>query len=460
MLSVSMCHNVFCRRLILGLVLSGLLVFTVRCDLNPTNENNPTEEQTLSTAEGIRALAVGMQEFYATDALNATIPRGVGITSREIAINNTFSNLVEMEAGGDNLSTSNANVEAYWSNNYRVVGMAEDLIENAPQVNLAAGTQSGIVATAQVFKALALGNIALSFEQAPTTTDLSGSASFVDRQQVLQESITLLNDALTTLDNTPPSDDFVSSILSITVSENASGVEGLRNLIHAYRARFNLLAGNDQDAINASNQVDPVVQVEFSYNDQSQNPHWLELVQSGDLKPRENLGSDLIDPNDARIDFFTDPSDATSTPNGLEIEAPDGFFATASTPVPLFVPDEMILIRAEAKLNQGDPLSEVVSTIDSVRTDLGPAPYGITAGLQPYSQTGRPTTEAALQAEILRQRRAELYLQGLALADSRRLGSAVSDQENPPFSERARNFYPYPDQESRNNPNTPESPDF
>ncbi|MFP4228537.1 MAG: hypothetical protein ACLFTE_06895 [Salinivenus sp.] len=446
--------------MISGLVLVGLLVFTVRCDLTPTNENNPTEEQTLSTAEGIRALAVGMQEFYATDALNATIPRGVSITSREIAINNTFSNLVEMEAGGDNLSTSNANVEALWSENYRVVQMAEDLIENAPQVNLAEGTESGIVATAQVFKALALGNIALSFEQAPTTTSLDGEASFEPREQVLQESITLLNEALATLDDTPPSDDFASSILSISVSDGATPVEGLRNVIHAYRARFNLLAGNDQAAMDASVQVDPTVQVTFRYDDQSQNPFWQELVQSGDLALRDNLGSDLIDSDDARIEFFSNPSDETSTPNELEIEDPDGFFSTASTSVPLFVPDEMILIRAEAKLNQGDPLGEVEEAIDSVRTDLGPSPYGITAELPPYGETGRPTTEEALRTEILRQRRAELYLQGLALADSRRLGPSVSDQQDPSFSERARNFYPYPDQESRNNPNTPESPDF
>jgi hypothetical protein len=448
------------RSLISGLALLALLVVPVSCDLSPTNENNPTEAQTLSTAEGIRALAVGMQEFYATDALNATIPRGVAITSREIAINNTFSNLVEMEAGGDNLSTSNANVEAIWSDNYRVVRMAEDLIENAPQVNLSAGTQSGIIATAHVFKALSLGNIALAFEQAPVTTDLSGTAPFEPRQEVLQEAITLLNDALSTLDSTAPSGDFASNLLSIAVSDNATPVEGLRNAIHAYRARFNLLAGNDQAAIDAANQVDPAIQTTFSYNDQSQNPYWQELVQSGDLALRDSLGSDLIEPGDARIDFFTDPSDATSTPNGLGIEDPDGFFTTASTPAPLFVPDEMTLIRAEAMLNQDAPLSEVVSALDSVRTDLGPSPFGIEAGLPPYSETGRPMTEAALQTEILRQRRAELYLQGLALADSRRLGPEVSDREDPSFSERARNFYPYPDQESRNNPNTPESPDF
>lgn len=448
------------RLLISGLVLFAVLISTISCDLSPTNENNPTEEQALASAEGIRTLAVGMQEFYATDALNATIPRGVGITSREIAIDNTFSNLVEMEAGGDNLSTSNANVDAIWSNNYRVVRMAEDLIENAPQVSLAAGTQSGIVATARVFKALALGNIALSFEQAPTTVDLKGAASFEPRQQVLQETITLLDAAESALDDTAPSEDFISNVLSVSVSGDASPVDGLRNVIHAHQARFSLFAGDYQAAIDAANQVDPTVQVTFGYDDQSQNPFWQELVQSGDLALRDSLGSGLVEAGDARIDFFSTPSDETSTPNGLEVEDPDGFFATASTPVPLFVPGEMTLIRAEAKLRQGSPLDEVVSTIDSVRTDLGPSPYGITAELQPYRQTGRPITEAALQTEILRQRRAELYLQGLALEDRRRLGPEVNDRANPSLMEQARNFYPYPDQERRNNPNTPENPDF
>lgn len=49
---------------------------------------------------------------------------------------------------------------------------------------------------------------------------------------------------------------------------------------------------------------------------------------------------------------------------------------------------------------------------------------------------------------------------GTGLADSRRLGPEVSNRQDPGPFERNRNFYPYPDQESRNNPNTPESPNF
>jgi hypothetical protein len=64
-------------------------------------------------------------------------------------------------------------------------------------------------------------------------------------------------------------------------------------------------------------------------------------------------------------------------------------------------------------------------------------------------------TSSALLTEIYRQRAAELYLQGLRWEDSRRLG-----RPGPPTSldERNRNFWPYPDQERRNNPNTPANP--
>jgi hypothetical protein len=124
----------------------------------------------------------------------------------------------------------------------------------------------------------------------------------------------------------------------------------------------------------------------------------------------------------------------------------------------------MPLIRAEAKLRRNGPGQDVVNEIDLVRTDTPdnniPSPFGIAAELEPYGETGRPVTEEALRTEILRQRRAELYLQGTGMADSRRLGPEVSDRQNPGIFERNRNFYPYPDQERRNNPNTPDDPDF
>jgi len=71
----------------------------------------------LDITNGLLALAVGMQQYYATTALPAVILYP-GVTSREVAINTTFANLVELEDGGPQLPNTNANVLALWSRLY------------------------------------------------------------------------------------------------------------------------------------------------------------------------------------------------------------------------------------------------------------------------------------------------------------------------------------------------------
>jgi hypothetical protein len=435
---------------VLALVFAtGLLIALPGCELNITNPNNPSEEQVLTTPEGVRTLTVGLQEYYATTTL-AEMVLTTGVSSREVAVNTTLANLVELEAGGTDLPSGNADVGAVWSANYRVVGVAEDLIAAAPTVQLDEGVRSGIVATAHLFKAAALGNLALVFEQASVTTNRVESVSFVPREQVLGEAIRLLDDALTLIDQSPPSSDFNDNVL-------ASGLD-LRNTINAYRARFNLLAGNNQAAIDAANAVDATVASTFGYNDQSPNPVWSGIVQSTNYAVRDDFGSSLTEAGDQRVEYFTTEADEVSGSTSAFPVDDLAAYTSSTSPFPVYVPGEMALIRAEAKLNRDEPLSEVVSEIDAVRTKTAADdPLGIGAGLPAYSGA---VSESALREEILRQRRAELYLQGLALADARRLGGEVSDRENPGAFERNRNFYPYPDEERRNNPNTPDNPGF
>jgi len=435
-----------------------LLVLVGGCELDFVNPNNPSEEQVLRTTEGIRTLTVGMQEFYATSTLEETIIV-TGTTSRELAATNSQQNFVNLNDGGTSLPNTNADVEALLTANYRIVGMAEDLIDSAPDVGFEEGTEKGIVATARLFKALALGNVAGAFEQAPTASNRESEADFVPRQQVYEEAISLLNEArsdVTSVDAAQLSD-FGADILALTPSK-AGPRTLLLNTIDAYRARFNLYAGNNQAAIDAANQVpDPSVVPQFSYGGQSQNPVWFQLKNLSNFAARDSFGTKLTQSGDQRIDFYTSSVDETGL-NDYPIDQIEGFWTSASSAVPLYVLGELPLIRAEAKLNQGAAASDVIAEIDAVRTKApGEDPVGIGADLSAYSGG---TSEAALREEILRQRRAELYLQGVALADSRRLGPDVSDRQNPGAFERNRNFYPYPAQERRNNPNTPEDPGF
>ncbi len=98
------------------------------------------------------------------------------------------------------------------------------------------------------------------------------------------------------------------------------------------------------------------------------------------------------------------------------------------------------------------PSADALTQINLVRTQTAGDPFGVNAGLPPYSG---PVTQADLLLEVYKQRCAELYLSGQRLEDSRRFNRPFSPEN---LTERNRNFYPYPDQERVNNPNTPPDP--
>ena len=435
-----------CRFSCAAAVVAGLLLLQSGCDLNITNPNAPSEEQVLTTTEGVEALAVGMQEYYATTTLESVLLVS-GTTSREVAVNNTLANLVNLEDGGPDLPPSNADVLRIWSRNYRVVGMAEELRAAAPDLPFEAGTESGILTLADLFQAMALGNIAQHFEQGSLTTNRTEPVPFVSRNELFDEALRLLNRARTRLNDTPPSGAFTDNI-------RVSGLD-LRNTINAYRARYHLFAGNWSDAATAAAAVDLEATSTFGYDDESPNPVWNSIVRADDFAPRDAFGSAATNPADARLDFFFSPTDAVSTPNELPIEGIAGFFSSVDTELPLYVPGEMLLIQAEARVQQNN-LAEAKSALNAVRTKTADEdPLGIGANLPAYDG---PQTTAALLDAIHQERRAELFLQGVALEDMRRLGPDQPDPDDP-FA-RSRNFYPYPQQERQNNPNTPANPDI
>ena len=85
-------------------------------------------------------------------------------------------------------------------------------------------------------------------------------------------------------------------------------------------------------------------------------------------------------------------------------------------------------------------------------------PFLINANLAPYA--GDSTVDALLD-EVYKNRRAELFLTGLSLEDSRRFNRPTPSGTSMNFGEeRNRNFYPYPDTERNSNPNTPNDPNI
>ncbi|WP_026236396.1 RagB/SusD family nutrient uptake outer membrane protein [Pontibacter roseus] len=425
-------------------VLSGCLLLMSGCDLDIPNPNAASDVEVLPTREGMIALSVGVRQFYSTSGLEAALLYP-GVTGREMKGVATFTNVLELEAGGTALPTFNGNILGLWSRMQRVMLMSEQILENAPNIpTLSGGTLSGILAQAHLFKATALGTLATSFEQANTETSRTDKPTFRPRDEVLAEAISHLNQGIALLDATPVSQEFVTLVTGPNFD--------LKNTLYAYNARYNLYAGNYAEAIANADKVNLSVRSEFVYSTLSPNPVYNTVFILAYFRPRDRFGlpAELFEAGDRRFEFYM--TGATDQVAGDPVRTLAGFFGSQTTPIPAYLPDEMKLIKAEAILRSGGSTAEALALINEVRTQTSGDPFGVHAGLPAYSG---PVTTEALLLEVYKQRSAELYLSGQKWEDSRRFNRPAPPENT---AERNRNFYPYPDQERLNNPNTPNDP--
>ncbi|KKN22223.1 hypothetical protein LCGC14_0917480, partial [marine sediment metagenome] len=323
---------------------------------------------------------------------------------------------------------------------------------NAPNIDLERGTQSGLIAHAKLFKALAIGNLAQNFEQVVIVSNNDNQAEFVPRAVGYENAIALLNEAKSGIDANPISDEFINTV--------TLGNIDIPNSVSTLLARYNLFVGNYEAAITAANNVNLTSTSEFVYDSQNLNPIWSRvfLNDAPNFKPRDNFGLPaefVFNPEDGRISFYLVPLDETNQ-NGLPIEDLAGFYNVNTGSIPLYIPDEINLIIAEANVRKANPdFGAATAALDMVLTDTDD-PFGINANVEPYE--GPQTTEALL-SEIYKNRRAELFLMGLSLEDSRRFDRPEPSGNSMIYTEeRNRNFYPYPDLERNSNPNTPDDP--
>jgi hypothetical protein len=412
--------------------------------LDQISPNNATDQEVLSTREGIIALSIGIRQFYSTTGLSSTI-LCPSVTARETKGVATYTTTLELEAGGTALPTANAAVLSYWSSMQQEMAMCESIINNAPNVStVEPGLLSGVMAQAYLFKAVALSELAMAFEQANLNTDAAKPVTFVPRDQVLAEAIRLLDLAVQTVNATAPSAAFTSSV---------SGTDfDLINTLYAYEARVNLMAGNYQKALDNANLVDLSKTSKYTYTTLSPNPLYTLFQVTKSYVPRVNFGlpAGLYESGDQRLSFYlTSPS---SVVNGDSVTTMAGFSSMQTTAIPVYLTDEIKLIKAECILRLDGSLTDALDLINEVRTQDSGDPFGVNAGLPAYSG---PVTKDDLLFEVYKQRCAELYLSGLKWEDTRRFGRPAPPSDD---SERNRIFYPYPDQERINNPDTPGDP--
>ncbi|MCD6544974.1 MAG: RagB/SusD family nutrient uptake outer membrane protein [Flavobacteriaceae bacterium] len=435
---------------IFKLLILIVLIFA-SCDTDFLNVNQPAEDQVLTTKSGLITVAVGMTNHFTTSTMSPIVEIS-GLSTRELGNLLTYVTPGELVAGGSGLPNDNAGITRLWNRLLRDKGAAESILSNVDDIEMDPGTNSGLKAYAKFFKAMTLGYLIQNFEKAPIVNSSDGNATFGSRSEVLSECINLLSSASADISANPISDEFLVYI---------QGMD-LPNMINAYLARYNLFAENYDAAISAANLVDLSSMSVWLYDGATnKNAVFVFAVENDpDTKPQDNfglIGSLIPEINDGRIAFYLSPSDEVEVPEfgGHGVENLKGFFEFGNQSIPVYLPGEILLIKAEAFAMNND-LANAIVYINQVRQKNNDV-FGVNANLDAW--TGDVNDKDAIMDEIFRNRSIELFMSGLRLEDSRRIHSDfVPNQQADYLSERNRNFYPFPAEERFNNPNTPADP--
>lgn len=428
------------------LALAGLAATAAGCNLDLVNPNAPSEDEVLTSPELILTTAVGLQSQYADNVL-------LFIRAPELATDQWSARPLSLPADqslvrGDPDPTFGV-VSDPFAAAYRIARAADVLTRSAPAVNLSRGNQVGISVLSKLLRAMAVGNLTTQYERLPVTYDTLGAPT-LPRGEVRDSVIALLESARTELAGVTDAElaPFVARVLTPTVG---TGIN-LRPTVDAMLARYYLFDGRHAEALAAAGRVNLSVLSLLQYPNPSANP----LFQY--MSALRYVG--------ARREFFVEAAAGDARPAFWANRAAGG---TAGTPdsafdfrayagnrndaYPLYLPDEMRLIQAEAHARLGN-LPAAAQLINDVRTQGRNATTGACTlsttepvGCLPPLPATELDSEAEVFAAILYERRYELFNQGLRWEDLRRLQAYTTERPS-------MQFLPFPQSECDRNPNS------
>ena len=404
----------------------------------------------LTTPRGLTAVVVGLQRVY-TLGRGSTLYNKItinGLTTNELIVVNTGNTAeVQLAAGGNTVDGNNTMLTQYWTTCNKTIFDADNVLLNAP--NLAdKNYASGLIAYASIFKALSIGDMAQFWEKVPA--GIGANVTFIDRVDGFKKAITIIDAALAGIAANPISNSF---LLSITQNPPPPapptpnpGID-IVNTLNALKARYSLYAGLYPQALTAANAVDitfPKKSV-FNFDAAALNPVFETATATNNVVQPTGASLGLIPAfapaaTDSRVSFYT---------TGSPLYRLNNFYNAAATPIPVYLPGEVTLIKAECYARANDSTNSK-TFLNAVITKTAAADaFGVGANQPAMNSFG---SYAALLDEIYRQRCIEMFLSGNKLEDMRRFAR--------PNAERKRNLMPYPTRERDNNTNTPPNPPF
>jgi starch-binding outer membrane protein, SusD/RagB family len=427
--------NRFCI-LKIGIAVSMLLALS-SCKKEYKDPNGALADDVLGSQRGLTGVAVGLQRVYTfgrTGVYYNSVTAN-GFVTNEIRLLNS-GNIPELQlsTGGNSVDGTNTILGLLWANANKIVFDGDNVINNAGNLP-DKGYASGLIAYASIFKAMAIGNMSQYWEKIPS--GIGQHVSFITRVEGFTKAIAVIDNALTVIAATPISSGFYSNI--------PAGVD-VTNTLYALKARYALFKGDYPLALAAANSVDLTKKSSFNFDSNTFNPLYDIVTSTNNVYQPANAdlgltGANVPDAADKRRPFYTVGTGATLA----------GFWTSTTTAIPIYLPGEITLIKAEVYARQAipDPVNALIELNKVVTKQPAADPFGVGAALPPVIG---PLTPAQILPLIFKHRSIELYLSGLKLEDMRRFGL--------PNADRKRNFFPYPFTERDNNINTPADPAF
>lgn len=407
------------------------------CKKDFEDPSRASVEVALGSSQALSAVAVGIQRTYTLNRTGVLFNAvaASGFAGNELKLLNT-GNIPELQlsTGGNAVDGTNTILFNMWASSYKVIDESNKVIAGAEALgdkNYAAG----LIGYVTIFKALSLGTVSTFWQQVPVT--IGKNVPFVNRNDGYKAAITAIDDALAKITANP-----ISTQFSITVPNL-----NIVNTLHALKARYALFSGQYALALTEANAVTLATGSSFTFDNANINILNSIIASNNVFQPIDgNLGlagAFVPDPADKRLQFYTFLAGSPAT---IRM---GGFALTTTTPIPIFLPGEITLIKAEVYARQATPdvansLIELNKVVTKT-TDI----FGVNAALP--ALVG-PYTPADLLNLIYKHRSIELYASGFKIEDMRRFGR--------PDSEMKRKFMPYPLQERDNNTNTPANPTF
>src|SRR5437762_1788909 len=285
-----------------------------------------------------------------------------------------------------------------WTTSNKMIFNADNVINNAANLG-DKNYASGLIGYATIFKALAIGDLAMFWEKVPA--GVGQNVSFTDRAQGLTAAMAAIDNALTAITANPISSGFLT---------NLPGGIDIPNALHALKARFSIFLGTNAQALTEANAASLTVKSTFNFTTVNLNPIFETATSTNNVTAVSNVNTLGLpaglqpDPSDQRLPFYTTTAYASKI---------KGFAAASTTPWPVYLPGEMTLTKAEAYARQNDLVNATIELNKVVTKQPAADPYGVGAGLAPVAGL----TQAQLLDEIYKQRCIELFMSGLKLED-------------------------------------------